>query len=115
MQSAGGRRISTPRTREKLSFYAANKRGDSSHVTVDVDVDGLEETVSTMSVVLQIDGRSRTSHAHAHVHVQANADNYCFGADVNYAYVTEIDCNQRSEGSSEPAHRFQKVWEHIFN
>ena len=114
MQSAGGRRISTPRTREKLSFYAANKRGDSSHVTVDVDVDGQEETVSTMSVVLQIDGRSRTSHAH--VHVQANADNYCFGADVNYAYVTEIDCNQRSEGSSsEPAHRFQKVWEHIFN
>lgn len=84
---------------------------------MDVDVDGLEETVSTMSGVLQIDERNKTSHAHAPVYANANADNYCFGADADYAYVTEIDCNRRrrSEGSSEPAHRFQKVWDHISN
>ena len=98
MQGAIGRRISTPRTREKLSFYAANKRGDS-HVIVD----RINKSSSAMRAPLQID--AGTPHA----------DNYCFDTDDDYSYVTEIDCTARGEGGRLPEQRFQKLWDHISN
>jgi hypothetical protein len=115
MQSAAGtgRRTSTLRTKEKLSFYAANKKG-GGQVTGTGTGDRLEDIAYTLSTPLQSDRRTSRSRNRDY---RFNANDDEDDGDDEYAYVAEISCGERREAGAgrEPVQRFQKIWDHILN
>ena len=122
MQSAAGtgtgRRISTLRTKKKLSFYAANKKGGSQGTGIGAGTgDRLEDTAYTNSTPLQSDRRTSRSRNRDY-RFNANDDDDDDGDD-EYAYVAEISSGERREAGAgagrEPVQRFQKIWDHILN
>lgn len=112
-----GRRTSTLRTKEKLSFYAANKKGGGQGTGIGTGTgDRLEDTAYTHSTPLQSDRRTSRSRNRDY-RFSANDDND--DGDDEYAYVAEISCGERREAGEgagrEPVQRFQKIWDHILN
>lgn len=120
MQSATGtgtgRRTPTLRTKEKLSFYAANKKGGGQVTGVGAG-DRLEDTAYTLSTPLQSDRRTSRSRNRNRDYLFNADDDEDDDGDDEYAYVAEISCSGRRDGGGggETVQRFQKIWDHILN